>query len=99
MLADKREPRHESTSRRHLSRCHGACKSTDLSGRRATYLNPCHPERARGSAATKGESKDPENVSFRTLLQGALTRVYTVQLKESSYHHAGFSRAVNALGI
>jgi hypothetical protein len=33
----------------------------------------CHPERGRGSGATEGESKDPENVSFTMLMQGIST--------------------------
>src|SRR5260370_40282073 len=40
--------------------------------KKAVYV--CHPERVRGSGATEGESKDPEDASSAMLIQGVLLR-------------------------
>ena len=40
--------------------------------KKAVYV--CHPERVRGSGATEGESKDPEDVSSAMLIQGVFLR-------------------------
>ena len=41
-------------------------------------LNHCHPDRLRGSGATREEWRDPDTVSFTMLLQGVSTRISTV---------------------
>src|SRR6478736_6157936 len=43
------------------------------SGPRRIDQKFCHLERARGSYATKGESKDPDNLSFTMQFQGILS--------------------------
>ena len=42
-----------------------------LHGRENITLNPCLPERLRGSNATKGESKDRESISFAHAASGS----------------------------
>jgi len=53
--------------------------------RKTHSLNPCHPEQVRGSGATKGEPKDPEDDGTTMPLQGVFSRLPALQPGSSTW--------------